>query len=259
MYSQLSWLIPWYLKDYVSFTDDQSAFLEQRLRTQLRWHRNTQLPVYVKWLRQMRLDVHDGLTRDELNYHSERFEDYWKKLLRQILPDAGMLLSMISDEQIAQLFANIEEKNQEYAEDYIKLSDTELRTKRAERVREHLERWLDELSPQQIAAVTDWSQRFEPNSAETLSYRRQWQAQLRRIMAERHDTNRFQSALGEHLLNPKKSQSVFLQQRRTRNRETFFDLLLRIDALMTVRQRNYLMAKIDDLANDFEALAGTAD
>lgn len=259
MYGQLDWLIPWYLKDYVSFTDDQNTLLEQRLRTQLRWHRNTQLPFYAKWLRQIRLDAQDGLSRDELKHHSERFEDFWEKLLRQIIPDASVLLSMISDEQIAELFAKIEEKNQEYIEDYINLPHAELRKKRAERVREHLERWLDKLTPEQIAAVTEWSQRFEPNSAETLSYRRQWQAKLRGLLAKRHDEDSFGVALREHLLDPKKSQSVFLQQRRARNREKFIDLLLTIDALMPVQQRKYLTTRLDDLANDFEALAGAAD
>ena len=259
MYSQLDWLIPWYLKDYVSLTDEQNAFLEKRLRTQLRWHRNTQLPIYARWLRQIRLDAQNGLTREELNYHSERFEEHWNKLLRQITPDVSVLFTMVSNEQVAELFTNIEQRNQEYTKDYIELSDGELRRKRAERVREHLERWLDELTAKQIKAVTEWSQRFELNSAETLSYRRQWQARLRRLLATRHDADRFEIALRDHLLNPNRSQSMFLQQRRARNREVFLELLLRIDTLMTVQQRTYLTTKIDELANDFEALAEAID
>ena len=50
-YSQLDWLLPWYLRDYVTLNAGQRSELDVRLAGLLDWHCRSHLPEYVALLR----------------------------------------------------------------------------------------------------------------------------------------------------------------------------------------------------------------
>jgi DNA repair exonuclease SbcCD ATPase subunit len=169
-YNRLDWVIPWYLDDYIELSDQQNTLFERRLASQLNWHRNTQLPEYSRQLRQLSVQVQDGLTLAELDDMSERFRAVWQTLVNQLTPDIAALLATASDDQIGELFDNIEKRNEKYRRKYVDLPEAELREKRAERVVENIERWLGQITPAQQKQVDAWSRRFEATADLTLAY-----------------------------------------------------------------------------------------
>ena len=48
VYNQLDWIIPWYIGQMISLSDEQDSALEKSLVSQLKWHRVTQLAEYSK-------------------------------------------------------------------------------------------------------------------------------------------------------------------------------------------------------------------
>ena len=254
MYNQLDWLIPWYLDDYITLDSAQSALLEQRLKTQLHWHRTTQLPDYANRLRQINQSLQNGLARTELIQYSEQIDAYRTTLLRELIPDFVDLLATVTDAQVAELLTNLENKNQEYQAEYVDLPIKELREMRTDRARKHLQRWLGDITPAQERILRDWSQDFASVGGARLAYRRQWQQQLQQLLAQRNDKAYLAESLEKLISYPEEYGLV-----RERNRQLVIDLLLKIDQSMTSGQRVHLSKKITELADDFDALAKAAD
>ena len=57
VYTNLDWLIPWYVDDYVALDTHQDSELAARLKNQMDWHCRTQMPRYADFLRQLRDDL----------------------------------------------------------------------------------------------------------------------------------------------------------------------------------------------------------
>ena len=73
-YSQLDWLVPWYLRDYVSFDAGQRSLLDQRLAARLDWHCRAHLPDYVGLLRDARKEFLGGSAEARRAAQVERME-----------------------------------------------------------------------------------------------------------------------------------------------------------------------------------------
>lgn len=50
-YGKLDWLVPWYVRDFVTLNAGQRSDLDRRLAVQLTWHCRTQLADYAAGLR----------------------------------------------------------------------------------------------------------------------------------------------------------------------------------------------------------------
>jgi hypothetical protein len=255
LYNQLDWLIPWYLDDYIAFTDQQQAFVEQKVAAQLHWHRTTQLPHYASGLRRLRADLQDGLSRSELELYQARLWNYWQHLAHRLIPEASAVLATASNGQVDDLLVYLEAKNQQYYEDYVAVPADEARAKRLQRVQKSFERWLGKLHPVQEQILIDWSQRLRPNHDEHLRFRRQWQANFRDVLAQRHDSTRFTPAFLELVLSPEQSQTPSYRQVFEHNAGLVKQMILDIARHMTAPQRTHLSAALASLAEDLEQLA----
>jgi hypothetical protein len=51
-YSQLDWLVPWYVRDYVTLDAGQRGALDTRLADRLAWHCSAHIPEYAATLRE---------------------------------------------------------------------------------------------------------------------------------------------------------------------------------------------------------------
>jgi truncated hemoglobin YjbI len=256
VYNRLDWLIPWYLSDYMDFTEEQSADLERRIDRQLYWHRTTQLPAYADTLLQLRDQLQDGLSREELDYQHVALEKHWRNLAEQITPDATAILITATDAQVRELLDEFYDKTRDYETKFVALSPRQQRDKRAERLRKELRRWLGNLNDAQHQAIKDWSERLHLTSGDTLQHRRQWLVRLEQSLAQRRDEAAFEKSLAALLTDPEQYWSTAYRRKLDFNIELFKDLALQIDRHMTARQRTRIGKKLASLAEDFSQLAG---
>ena len=116
IYPHLDWMIPWYVDDYISLNSDQSSMLKTRLMHQLDWHCQTQLAAYADYLREIAADFDNPrqpVTVSVLESHRTKLLAHWQNLMRQIAPDVSDILITATDEQIEELFSNLEKFNKE--------------------------------------------------------------------------------------------------------------------------------------------------
>ena len=181
VYSQLDWLIPYYLGTFIELSEQQRPLFDRRVAAFLKWHCGTQLTEYADLLRAADTDFHAGtMTRARLEAYGNRLESFWLEIMREASPAMAETLLSASDAQIDDLFAVFEERNETWLAEFEAETDAERRKVYRERVTEELERWFGPLEKAQQQAVLLWSESFQPLGVEGLRLRQRWQGRLRR-------------------------------------------------------------------------------
>jgi hypothetical protein len=259
LYPNLDWLIPWYFDDYISLDASQSDRLNTRLADQIHWHCRTQLRPYAAWLRELGRDVEEPRDDIELRRKLERhwytLQGFWKALMGQISPDAADLLQTLSDEQIAELFENLATKNRALRKKYVDIPPAQADAARRRRMTRRLENWIGPLTAAEKSAVAQWSRELTPSAEQWLANRMALQDRLRRLLARRSETGRFQRELHELLVVPETFQSPAYRNASAANTSVTIDLMVRLEHLLTPEQRTRLLRKIRSMASDFDDLS----
>ena len=255
IYPHLDWLIPWYIDDYISLNSDQSSMLKSRLMQQLDWHCRTQLSAYAEYLRNIAADFEkSSITYTSLESHFARLLKHWRDLMRQIAPDVADILITATDDQIEELFSNLDKENQELRAEYLDPPADELLENRRKKMIKRLDYWISSLTEEQKLAVRDWNLQLQPLSEEWLQNRERFQADLRRLLARRADTNDFREKLSEMIIYPERSRSPEYQEKLEYNKVVTLKFIVAIDRLMTPGQRKKLVRRLNSLAKDFDRL-----
>jgi hypothetical protein len=98
------------------------------------------------------------------------------------------ILAIASDEQLAEMFQNIEKRNDKFKSEYVDIPLEELEKKRKERMTKDLKHWISRLAPEQEQAVSDWSDQIKPLAADGLRNRERVLTEFQNLLAKRrHD------------------------------------------------------------------------
>lgn len=258
IYPHLDWLIPWYIGDYISLDSHQSSLLKSRLMRQLEWHCQTQLSAYAAYLREIAADFEKSspsATYATLEARFARLLVLWRDLMRQIAPDVADILITATDEQIEELFSNLEKQNRELRSEYLDPPADELLETRQKKMLKRLDYWISSLTTQQKQAVRDWNLRLQPISEEWLQNRERFQADLHRLLARRSDSAEFREKLSEMLIYPEHSRLPEFQEKLEYNTAVTLNFMVTIARMMTPEQRKKLVGRLNDLAEDFDRLS----
>lgn len=259
-YSQLDWVIPYYLEEYVDFTDAQRDVVDEKVDALLAWHCRTQLGVYADLLRSANADLQSGaMTRPRLDEYTVRLEGHWRAIMQQASPAVADLLLSASDEQIEELFRSFKEKNESSHAEYADESDMERRERYRERMTEELERWFGPLQSPQQQAVHSWSRRLVPLGLVGLRSREQWQANLGDVIDDRADEAAFRAGIEQLFVNPRALRSPAIQARFDENRSLALDLIHEIGASLDEEQRRHLRSQSASYARDLDELVCAPD
>lgn len=258
IYPNLDWLVPWYVEDYLSLDANQSSQLKIRLDRQLQWHCRTQLPQYTVFLRKLHRDFGNPnypVSEERLADHYSELKKYWRNLVRQIGPDVADILITANDDQINELFKNLEKENQKLKNRYVDRPQEELVRDRYDMMVKRLGYWLGSLTEAQESSVKDWSARIKPTGVEWLGHRRRVQAEFRRLLNQRTRSPEFEREFTNLLLSLENMRTPAYKTQIEANTELTLTLLAQLDPSLSPGQRAHLLGRFESLAKDFERLS----
>ena len=255
-YSQLDWLVPWYLRDYVSFNAGQRDLLDQRLSQRLDWHCRAHLPQYVDLLREAR----DTLATDQvavadLEPFVQRGEAWWDELRGALVADAAVLLAGLAHEQVAELATAFERQDREAREQYLGGSAEERAEAQITRMEKRLRNWFGRLTAEQQRQVAAWSVALHPSTEQWLDGRRQWQQRVLEALAVRDQAAQFAPRVAALAAPFNADASAAYQAQLAHNRQLTLRLLADVFNAGTPAQRERVRGELDELATQFDALA----
>jgi hypothetical protein len=254
-YSQLDWLIPRQLGDYVTLDSTQRAWLDARLQDHLAWHCRTQLPAYAEWLGTLRAELNGAPPEPErLRDHVRQLETFIDALLGEIAPTAAELALRLDQRQRDELFARLERRLAEDRAEYLDPPPDQRRRERAERLEQRLRYWLGSLTPEQTARIRQWSAALpDQNAAAWLENRQRLQAAARDLLAE-PDERSAQLRLTRLLETPAAARTAAYQRQIDASRDQAIALTADLLRLAPDRQRARLDRRLGGLVADFQTL-----
>jgi hypothetical protein len=258
IYPHLNWLVPWYVSDYISLDATQKNMLQKRLLKQLDWHCRTQLPTYAETLRAIgREFVNPDQTVDfsKIQSYNIKLMKLWRELMKQIGPDITDILTTASNEQIDELFDNLDKQNREFSKEYVDLPPAKLNENRQKRMYKRLKYWISDPTTEQKKAISTWSKQMVPLSEDWLQHREMIQTEARRLLARRSSNPEFRATLLKLIVNPEHMRTPAYHTKIETNIDLTIKLIIQLDQLLTPAQRSSLLKRIDSLATDFDKLS----
>ncbi len=258
MYTNLDWLIPWYVDDYIELDPHQDDELAARLARQLDWHCRTQMPRYALFLRQLREELRpsgQSVSAARWAEHFEQLKRYWIDLIHQLGPDAVAILVTASDEQLDTLFENLEKTNLELERKYVDPGIEARRHNRQKRIQERIAYWTGPLTKAQKERLADWAAALVETAEDWLDHRRQFQAALRQELDRRNEGEAFQRRFLNLLAAPERSREASYQEKIDINKRLTFQMLEALSMSLTPAQRQHIVNRLDKLAQEMEQLA----
>ena len=258
LYPKLDWLIPWYVDDYISLDRSQSSLVSSRLARQLDWHCRTQLPQYAKFLQNIRRDVGNNsqpLTVERLEVYNARLTRYWYALLKQIGPDVIDILVSASNDQIAELFENLERKNREMEIDLTERSSQKITRNRQKRMQKRLRYWFSDLTAPQKQAVVEWSMHLDSIATDWIAHRRKVQDAAKRQLMHRDNSVEFEAEFLELLTNTRILRTENYQQKIEINTERTLALLVDVSNTLTPAQKTHFSNRLQSLVVDLDQMS----
>jgi hypothetical protein len=253
-------LARWWIDHYVAMSPEQDALARERLDRVHAWHRKTQLPEYVSFLRQAQKLFAGQPTADDALILGEGMIRFGRKLAEQAIPDIADLVATATPAQIELMASRLAEKNADYARE-AQLAEGEggQRKARYKRLLERAEYWFGDFNDEQKSTLR---QMIDTQSAgsqfwyeERLRRQREWLALVRQIQRER--------PLREHVVQTLRDYAarfdlprdpVRLSQAQALRRASA-ELAVAIHAMTTPTQRDYAHHKLGDLMHDFAELS----
>jgi hypothetical protein len=255
VYNRLDYLIPEYIEGMVTLDDGLEHKLEQRTRVLLGWHRNTQLLPYADWMLSIQRDAGRGLTEATVRQRIAEVEQFWKILSGKINDEMALLLPLLDEEQQAELFLNIEDRNEEFRDEFVDLEDDERIDDYVERLTDTYENWIGELTAEQLLAVEQASSGLRSTADLRLQRRIEWQKGIQAILAGQHSAADKTQRLRLFMAGFEEVNNAEMQAKSEFNRGVITRLTVEISRGMTEEQKTYFTEKTNDYIRMLTELA----
>jgi hypothetical protein len=257
VYKRADWFINWAVDDYVSFDREQQTLFDAALDDWLDWHCSAELPRYGEYLR----NLSTALSKDELRINdasllgfADRASEAWIASLSRALIDASGILESLSDEQLAQFIEELDSRNKQFQKEYVALNATELEKLRVERVRDAMKRWAGSIDDGQQQLALEWARSSDNIYGLIFNRRLHWRDRLQEIFSKRPYDN-FKADLTELFLRPELLLTNDERGRLVASQQSARGLLQALDRSLSKRQREHLLAELDEIKDDITHLS----
>lgn len=249
-YRNLDWLVPWRLNDYLNLDSQQQAWLKPRLQTHLQWHCSAELPRYIDWLQTTESIL--AKPQPDSAQLLEQFAQFDAALNRigvEVTPTAIELLQGLSEQQVRELYAAMDEDNLEDRQDFLDPPLATQISERQTRMQERLRPWLGRLNTAQTEHIATWANSLGEQNRLWLENRQLWQAELRKVVAER-DSADFAERLTPLLQQRERFYSDEYRASYGRSRQALATLFSQLLSNSDEAQRERLSHRLRDLRRD---------
>lgn len=246
-YRNLDWLVPWRLNDYLNLDSQQQAWLKPRLQTHLQWHCSAELPRYIEWLQTTEsILAQPQPDSARLLEQFAQFDAALKRIGIEITPTAIELLQSLSEQQVNELYAAMDEDNLEDRQDFLDPPLATQISERQTRMQERLRPWLGRLNSAQTEHIATWANSLGEQNRLWLENRQLWQTELRKVVAER-DSADFAERLTPLLQQRERFYSDEYRASYGRSRQALATLFSQLLSSSDEAQRERLSHRLRDL------------
>lgn len=259
-YGNADSLARWWIDQYLDLSPEQDALTRERLGRFLAWHRKTQLPDYVIFLRQGQDYVGGQPSSDDTLKLGEGMVRRARLLAEQAIPDIADLLVTVTPAQIERMARRQADKNLDYSKE-ARLAEGESgqRKARYKRLLERGEYWFGDFSGEQREALRRLIESQESGGQfwyeERLRRQRDWLDLVRQVQRDKPPRERVIKLLRDYAAGFDLPANPARLAQAQALRRASADLAVAIHAMTTPAQRAHARHKLDDLMRDMAELS----
>lgn len=226
---------------------DQKAFLQERIKFHLAWHRGTELPRYAQSLSALRTKSTDGMSRAEVDWLFDEFEGAWERVVERVLPDAAKFLATVDDAQVRNYELKSAKDNEELVS-FLKLSPQKQLIERQKKFVSNTKDWTGSLTPKQEEKIRSLVPGIPDNTSERLAFRRARQAEFAALLRSRPGAPAIEKAMrhwygsGDASLTPDYRAKTIVWRQKMK------EFILALDKDLTPEQRSHAGRRAEELA-----------
>ena len=259
-YYFLDWAIEWKLEEYVTLDSKQQEQFDDTLKQFLHWHRSEELLRYENQLAKLSSALEQQtLTPDVWAEHVVEAKSHWARVFDYLLPSLLPIISSFSDEQVAQVIAQLRVEEKELNEKYLGKDQADLIEMADERINKRAKKWLGKLSAEQKNAIHNYNQSRGPTLDMWLEYRHEWIRLFSQALKNRHNKNALSHSLTLLMTQPDKLRSLAYKKALDTNTEQFGALLILLNQQASAKQKRYFHNKMATLQEDLIELSEDSD
>jgi hypothetical protein len=257
-YQQADWLLLREMDSYLDLRDEQRESIALALETHLIRHRAEHLPEFAAAFSEAAARARRGLAEDDWRWALEQGRALAIGTAELMLPTLATTLADLSPQQRRHLARRMAEGNDEYAESHaLEATPQEQVHRTNERSVERIERWTGALSGEQIAMVHEASRAMPEMDAQWLTYVRGRQHDLLSLLDSGAPAPVIEDFLRGWWIR-RDELPPELARKREQRIAARIELIARLDATLDSVQREYLVDRLQDLADDARSLVREA-
>lgn len=251
-YNRLDFLVPWYVEDYVDLDRMQEGFLDAQLQPFLAWHRREELPRYAETVELIEGSVADELEQEEMVAIQRDFEAAYRRLEARGVEWMLALGGELTDEQMHEFLASMEERQDEFEQEYLERDPEEFVDDSYDNLKDNLENYLGRLDEEQKAVARRAAQELVRADAAWLDEQSRWLAQLREFLKREPGwEQRLKDAVAVRQQNFTPEYAAAIEH----NTQVLFRAVAEIVNGRSEKQDKVLRRKLGELREDLLALA----
>ena len=143
----------WWLDGYFDFNSSQSSKLRQDLNNVQAWHRQNELPVYVKAIEKIQRLVPGKVTPEQMCEIYADLKPRFQTLVDQTEPLIVSMAPTLKPEQIVHLARQLDKRSDKWREEWLEGSVSERRERRTKQWIDRMEMFYGRLDETQLAVL----------------------------------------------------------------------------------------------------------
>lgn len=251
VFNNLDSLVLVQIDEYFDLTDQQTEFLRPKVVSHLKWVQQNIIPKLITELEQLK-EQQEPISNQQFFVIQQKTWKIWSSIIDRIADDGAWLFINLSPQQLKHLQEKLRDKHQEHYEPVFS-STTEFPAKFKEFQETKLkgfETLVGEFSEQQkakLSQVTQESQESLGKDSEIINQNRvQFFQKISALRQQKELANFFR----QWVYNP----NVGYQKFRLKRKQRTLQILSMLEADLSVKQKEFRQAKIDDYLTDLKEL-----
>jgi hypothetical protein len=255
-YDNADTMLRFMASSYLDLDAAQSDDLTPRIVRFHQWHRSNELPVYAALLRSASQRAARGITAEDVAWGLVNVRLRYRRFAAKAAEDAAPVLATLASAQLAALERKFADNNEKYAKEFLPSDDEKRRRRQLKRMLERFGDFAGELTADQEARIGRFALAHERHVALRFEDRQRWQRDFVAALGPERKPEELGRHLAEMFERPELRRSEEFMREDKRWDEDLGQLIVDLDRSLSTKQREHVVRRLSDYAEDFAVLAG---
>ena len=153
IYNRIDFLLPWYLESSVDLNQEQRQKLNELLEPFFEWHREEELPKYVKIIEDFESILDEKIELASIEAITHEVEQSWFRLEDNMITWVIPMTHELSNEQITEFLQTMQTKTAQNENKYLSRNLQTYQNDNYKRIRKNLRRFIGGMNKDQLDLI----------------------------------------------------------------------------------------------------------